>query len=844
MFHVWVDPLFGDNARAVAQNPQINGPGLWPLDIHPEMPSSQNGNVKPITGVLQHAPFPFQTLTGASGAMAYADGLFLTSGTPARKSVWTNSRTNRTLTHVVVHLLPGLYGPRSVPGLPDIDPATGIPFNGEAWPATLPDRVSLQGTSALDTILDARKQVSPNPILHVNDPAFSSNWITSHLESFVDGITFRHARSDHLTPGSGAGIYFSARGIQQPVPIYGYVTNCIFSDNTVGIGLDSYASATDTVGMRPALLNNTFAWNGVGLYAGGVTPTLETGVISVHNPMVANCIFDSGSPSGYVPGVAGFQGVAAQMKQIKSLGTPVYLTNPGNAAAGLDFNAWESTFVNLTTSVDANWPWPAQSHTVTWLGPRVDLLPYTRGGPGAARSGSLYVNDMLRNSGFGGTGVDYSPHDFRLAPFVTPSSTPPGLLAPPVPNPLVDQGVDDTLTGPLVSAFPITGANGRVLADRPGLPWGKDDTRMDGWWCDAEGYGNERVFAYPGSTFTPGMVLPDIQLRSRIDLGADELGTLVMAGMLDGTRLFADGAPNATFSLHIRVLFFDLVGTGTHPRPRFNTRGGYFDPATDSPASYTWHAHVQVASDHVSPTNNYTRMGSYPLQSMRWVMHTVYPTYCPEHERNLDADFSGHMIPDPQGYWGFLLRSSPPFGPIDCYGSDSWYATANPPVMTLDNPALFNNLGAVQPHRKPDGNPGLFGLVWTFPYDKCVNPPGTYSLAGGTRLVGASAQFGPYTPCTGGATYTVGPWGYGSTATGCPDVLPLPAGSANAGRGIRYNCEVAGSAGTPSNLQTFLVVLNTAPEQAASGTRTTLIAPRAPTLEELLSRIRASGRSR
>lgn len=45
---------------------------------------------------------------------------------------------------VVIHCLPGLYGPvDELNGLPRVDPVSGIPFNGETWPARIPSYLSI-----------------------------------------------------------------------------------------------------------------------------------------------------------------------------------------------------------------------------------------------------------------------------------------------------------------------------------------------------------------------------------------------------------------------------------------------------------------------------------------------------------------------------------------------------------------------------------------------------------------------------------------------------------------------------------------------------------------------------
>ena len=172
-FFVKVDSMRGDNRLARAQNPGIGGNPL-PLSFHPDTTT----NPKPVQGLLQNAPYAFQTLTfqphtGDQGALDYINTVF--GSLP-----WTNPTNGKEVRWVVIMVQPGLYGPR-IPGVPDIDPRSGLPFNNETFPASLPNRVSIQGTSALDTILDARH--TQTAIIEVT----STMGGDTHLDSFIDG---------------------------------------------------------------------------------------------------------------------------------------------------------------------------------------------------------------------------------------------------------------------------------------------------------------------------------------------------------------------------------------------------------------------------------------------------------------------------------------------------------------------------------------------------------------------------------------------------------------------------------------------------------------------------------
>lgn len=98
-------------------------------------------------------------------------------------------------------------------------------------------------------------------------------------------------------------------------------------------------------------------------------------------------------------------------------------------------------------------------------------------------------------------------------------------------------------------------------------------------------------------------------------------------------------------------------------------------------------------------------------------------------------------------------------------------------------------------------------------------------------MIPPTAAFGPWSPCTGGANYTIGTWGYGDAQTGCPDVIPPLSGLGELG--VRYNCEVENPW---SNLQTFLAIRSEAipGEGLAAQPRSRL--PAAPTKEATLER--------
>lgn len=774
VFHVYVDPLFGDDALATAQNPTALPQQA--LQYHPEP-----GTPQPIGGVLQQAPFAFRTLTAANGALAYVNQFLPIPNATGGMDFYTvdldpGPGTHLVdIQHVVIHCLPGVYGP-IVGGLPDIDPASGLPFNGEVWPAVIPDRVSLQGTSHLDTIFDGRLQEVN--ILAVRQPA-ATNFPDTHAESFVDSLTIRRARaSEQLVRGTGAGIYVSSPTTLKPC--YVTITNCVLSDNVIGMAFDSWNGTENRTPQRCRIVNNTLAWNAIGLWAG------DTGGpnTSIHELFVINNVFDSGNPVGYIPGLSGFEGLSSAEKQV---------VQRGAVMMNADFNAWEDApvRVNLAVALLPNWPATAPATGgPPWVGPAVNVRPYTLAVAG--RPGALYLNDVFRASPVGGVGVEYSPHDFRLAPMVTTDiNNPPGNQTPEPRNPLVGAGVD-AFEGGGGAFLTIQTGNGQQLQAPPGLPPGSEEARVDGWDWDGEGFGNPRIQQRPG--------FPDVNMFGNVDIGADEMGNLIMGGYIDGTRIYSQSfIPNApAITDHFDVYFFDLASLGARQRPETNFYVGDY---------ILWWTHVQAGPD--GSVGNYTDVvwdfNQNPLQFPERMLDVLQNAYEPI-MRGRICDFSPHLQPDWHPLWGSFLTGRPGVDRGDVYGSNGWYGHSMPPMLptpltTRDNPALYHNLGGTGSSR------WFYDVV--FVLDAHINPPGSFLLLQPGRFtVPPTTRFGPYAPCGNPAstTYTVGVWGYGDTAAGCPDRIPqLPF---QEGNGLRMNCEVIVNGATTSNLQTFLGIWN------------------------------------
>lgn len=673
VFHVYVDPIFGDNARAFTLNPGATGMPP-PLSRHRSNDTSGGGMNNGIGGVLQHAPYSFRTLTGPQGVGAYLDVVSAQYGSSVggqHHPPWTISVGGepKSAEWIVIHCAPGMYAP--VLGGSPIDARNGLVFNGETWPFRLRHRASLQGTSALDTIFDARR--SATAVLVLDRPGWPDTH-PSHDGSFIDGITIRGARSDgeamSSSNGTGAGILIDRGGNSQVC-----ISNCFIVDNTVGIAVDTSQSAQ--IAHEPRIVNNTFARNVIALWNGN----RQTGEMNVGRGKLTllNNAFDT-----WLPGVAAppasraFAGVSAEDLLVTAVLTnvaTVSLTPP------LSFNAWEATrpFVPVAPS---NWQIPMPRTLTAMPVPRVDITNYTGTVTGTTR-GILYLNDTLRAAGVAGVGVDHSPHDFRLAPQAAEAGAPP--TSAPKLNPLVNQGLTltDPATSPPLVVQQITMANGLWLTwggRQPGLtPPGvagaaEDLARLDVWDLDAEGFGNPRVHARTGYLVPvlPNNPNPD-PIPLTIDLGADEMGELIIGGYIDGTRILTHSVPNAPgVTDHTRLFFFDLYAPGnSYPRPVANRIVG---------RTVTWYAHVQQT---VGP-DNYTAGSGKRKQ----IVDGADPTFAarPRFMRSLECDFSPPLFPDPHPQWGTAWESFG-LGP-DPHGSMPWYTGQGP---AADNAYVYYN---------------------------------------------------------------------------------------------------------------------------------------------------------
>ena len=788
VFHVYVDPIHGDNTLAFQQNP--GNAASQPLRPHPDA-LGQTG----ITGWVQHAPFSFLTVNGSQSALAYVSSVVLGGAPLPKKIIFQHQSIQVTLDleAVVIHCLPGLYGPALSN---DYDSPSGLRFNGEAFPIQLPNGVCIQGTSALDTIFDGRSQpeAQPSPIFVFASSGVGST--TSHADCFIDSVTIRNAASNGTTRGSGAGIFIDGEASEAPT-----ISNCFLLHNTVGIAMDCDPEGPGR--HHPIIVNNTFAENIVGIWNGNKI-NLNAGNIGVSIPKLLNNVFDSGT----LLAASCFEGVhendlCVESRIVNSVKVPVEAYP----------NAWDGPLgaaparANIPFSPANNFGAPAKRNEAVAYGPPSPYVPpapppqypyinirsFTNAGLSGIPRGRLFVTDTFNAAGIG-VGGPHSPHDYRLTPVAGFSP----LTAANHPNPLVNQGIYFSQNVTRITMAGPPGSN-RDINRPPGLPNTIEEATLHAWDEDCEGFGNPRVYLRGAPLPQPGGKFGS----DAIDLGADEMGRLIIGGYITSTRVFSRFVPAippnvSGISDHTRVYFLEAY-TGTpnsYPRPAMNSILGQ---------TFDWYVHKQSAVDgYTAGGINYNYTLGVP-GSLRRASVTGQPAYHVPFMRNLECDFSPTLFVDIHPLWaiGFTLfdqRLTP-----DIYGSNPWCGTLTVPV--LDNPSVYYNLPipGVDPQYPPHSfYPfGLLvprGFIGTSPNGAIINPPGTNAPAGGIFL----STFYTWSvfdldPACSGATvaFSIDAFGLGDANGGC-DIIPD-----TGWRGLRYNCQLAPIA-SGENIQTFL----------------------------------------
>lgn len=523
-FHVYVDPIQGDDAQAAARNPNGTVSALHPLDGHP-------AGATVITGVIQHAPYNFRTVHAAVQYLGTWPSP--PPGGPAHFYENPSDPQNKWIYHVVIHCMPGLYGPRSPSANPnddDFDPRSGLPWNGEVLPIALPGLVSIQGTSALDTIFDARGYETWGPSVGQDIFRFATGTGTQrlHAESFIDSITMRGCRV-------GTGIRDGAAVlIDSPTDAVDVkITNCFIYGNDIGIAMFSRDA-----NHRPWIVNNTIAWNQIGIYSGDLNPAGPH--VGGSEPIIHNNIIDpirllDPALPPYLLGVGAlafeppscFEGLAAA--DVTSVAV-----NMASCTTPTCWNAYLETAINLGNG----WPYGATTprDPAPFLPPVILMSMFGAWNGGNPIRGDLYIRDVLHTAG-----KTCAPHDFRLSPRVRLANGGFSL------NPLVNAALmpPQWSVGQRIEFANINLPVAGIQSIQGPIGIAPDSlARFDDSDWDCEGVGNPRDQQRRAGVITLGGVNtwfghPEHGCGSLRDLGADELGEVIITGFIDSTRAFS-----------------------------------------------------------------------------------------------------------------------------------------------------------------------------------------------------------------------------------------------------------------------------------------------------------------
>lgn len=846
--HVYVDPIYGDDTAALAQNPvkatPPSGVGVL-LQRHPNSTAAASGTHM---GVLNQAPYSFRTV---GAAISYINTFKPSGGNNALP--WTNPNNGKEAIYAVIHCLPGLYG--GVKG--QVDPENGIPWNGETFPIDLPQRVSIQGVSALNVIFDAQK--ADTSIFRIGWPIPEDTQDFQY--SFIDSVTIRNARGQKP---SGAGVLIWK---EHPV-VHFTVSNCFIIKNQVGVAILQDDPELAHI-HKPIIVNNTFFGNQVGIWNGHLVGAEYKGD---NKPIVINNIFDSSTPIEDLYQQPAFWGVSCfegMHRNDMTVSSPI----------GGDFNAYESaTPIRYNLGDNSSiWP-PNQPNPYLWPRtkarsggnpgpPRVNIAPYTHppanytGTPGQVFSTSrevLYITDVFRlhpTLAPSNQKDKISRHDFRLAPTALTGGAH-------VVNPLINQGICfglDSSYKPIHTGT-ITMLNGDKILYSPGLPppgqpfEAQRAATINAWDWDCEGFGNMRI-AYrrygPARTDT----------RLVIDIGADECGEHVVSGYLNDTTIFskshsalgAGNLPPRPYLYYFNVSQNASSTAGTYLIPQYNFAADivYTSPYT-RPSGTEWFSQISSNPYAYGSGNNYTtgrfdnrtlngQKPPYPNRNVRWyyTQDLIYSTPPANYNdfpfmRNLLCDIAPHLWNSGHknsmsSLWGELVLDSfylKPSGwsqayPIydDIFQSNPWYNQDTGPYWKFDNGNLYYYDGsASQPDRII--RIGMVAPPRVVPKPYAYNPyPSTYAWES-YLSVRTYEYTGVFWYAFGYSTqYTVDPYGVAG------DIAPYVSGSD--WHGLRINQEllnpgdpywvpsppdktwpgIPSDGRVPNNVQSFLVVL-------------------------------------
>jgi hypothetical protein len=366
-------------------------------------------------------------------------------------------------------------------------------------------------------------------------------------------------------------------------------------------------------------------------------------------------------------------------------------SDPGPCGAARNYNAYHDALRNAGNA----WPYGVtQLRQTTPLSiPQVDLQGLL--GPwGAGTRGDLFIADVFRNQG-----LDRAPHDLRLAPMVRPF----GQSSVFLPNPLVNQGIK----------FPIVQHSQALASYEPGFP-DDDLARFNAWDWDCEGVGNPRVAARTCGNYGHFPV----DCNRLTDLGADEMGELIVSGYLDSTRSFSrphqSVAANTSALPSCDQLYYFNVHCDVPPDyvgPQFNSRSDTapfvcFRPGGQpewyaqlgpfhNPFTLTAPPHALTEGQHESTSGAATQRFALtsPLFNPGWLYpHFTRPRVCDIGPHVADdirpnpipndrkVDFAEYDFVIPLGWDPLLFQN-------DIFQANSWY---NSP-LNATQPAVNDN---------------------------------------------------------------------------------------------------------------------------------------------------------
>jgi hypothetical protein len=480
-------------------------------------------------------------------------------------------------------------------------------------------------------------------------------------------------------------------------------TNCFFVRNSVAAAVIASANCAENGCVvshdGTSFINCTFALNVIGLWNGQFTTDLDgPPVVGWSKLIVHNCVFDSTFYEG-----AGDPRSQELLPLLVPPSDPPITQQEDINGTGV-FRANTSPFEGLTlddryvTSVATPTQYIAfelgrenvfTSNTLDLFDPPIEVLPATlpRTTPGFSllplvniapntmnlmyndspttalgrRRGVLFVRDLLATINSNGPWGDappthdLSPHDFRLSPQAALASD--DVVTPSAQNPLVDCGS---------TALPLTFANGLVLTEPPFSLDVDPIYPFHAWNYDCEGYGNPRIADHP------------VFMGDEIDLGADELDELLIAGYLDRTRSFVrlatigpGNAPreNAILwylgpSAALDASYASLTGTGGFP-PSYADLPGY--TVNDGAGTGDPNAQLEFLPLWFTGEDRYNPGADrfdIPIARARRLHRWPTPSTA--------ADITPHLLPDIHPYWTAQSLGVPARTEPLCMGRLQW----------------------------------------------------------------------------------------------------------------------------------------------------------------------------